>query len=146
MRAYREWYSKGKGEFHYVRIYQVFSLGGTCPQNTIPSPLVRRRKGAGSLHGWQPVKGCIYNNAEWFLNNFETDKLIKMIATSSYFHRRQPWWPREFICGDRLSTENDHLVFSETSFVFVPGSGSPSVRLRGLHFVSPYYPYRQQFL
>jgi hypothetical protein len=23
------------------------------------------------------VKGCIYNNAEWFVNNFESDKLIK---------------------------------------------------------------------
>jgi hypothetical protein len=116
----------------YIR---CFSLGGTCPQNTIPSSALSggERAQAVCMDGSR-VKGCIYNNAEWFLNNFETDKLIKHDSDELHiFIGGNPDDHENLYAEIDFQIENDHLVFSETSFVFVPKGAAHAIRsVKGL--------------
>lgn len=116
----------------YIR---YFSLGGTCSQNTIPSSALSggERAQAVCMDGSR-VKGCIYNNAEWFLNNFETDKLIKHDSDELHiFIGGNPDDHENLYAEIDFQIENDHLVFSETSFVFVPKGAAHAIRsVKGL--------------
>ena len=112
---------------------KYFARGGICPRwqfPFIPEDAVR----PSVCIDESIVPDGIFGSVEWLVKDFTCDKLISNPSDELHmFVGGDPMHHEELNCEVNFQIENDQLVFSETSFVFVPkGCAHNIVSVKGL--------------
>ena len=99
---------------------RYFSRGGSCPKPLFPCIPQEALRPSVCLDG-SVVPGSIFGCVEWIVSDLRTEGLL--VHDSDELHMfvgGDPEKYEELGATVDFQIENDHLVFSETSFVFVP--------------------------
>lgn len=99
---------------------RFFSLGGSCPVPQFPAIPGDAVRPAVCLDG-SVVPGGIFGSVSWLVKDLRTEGLL--VHESDELHMFVGGDPRDqenLNATVDFQIENDHLVFSETSFVYVP--------------------------
>lgn len=110
-----------------------FARGGSCPKPLFPCRPQEALRPAVCIDG-SAVPGSFFGCVEWIAGDLTTEGLVKHRSDELHmFVGGDPRRPEELNAELDFQIENDRLVFSETSFVFVPAGCAHNLRsVRGL--------------
>jgi len=99
---------------------QYFARGGSCPRPQFPCTPQSALRSAVCIDG-DLVPGSFFGCVEWIVSDLSTEGLIRHDSDELHmFVGGDPKDPESLGATLDFRIENDRLVFSETSFVFVP--------------------------
>ena len=105
-----------------------FARGGSCPKPLFPCTPQEALRPAVCLDG-SVVPGSIFGCVEWIAADLATEGLVKHDSDELHmFVGGDPAHYEDLFATVDFQIENDHLVFSETSFVFVPKGCAHNIR------------------
>lgn len=115
------------------RYEKYFARGGSCPKTVFTCHPQDALRPAVCLDG-SIVPGSIFGCVEWIVGDLTTDGLIAHESDELHmFIGGNPGDHENLNARIDFRLENDHLVFSETSFVYVPaGCAHNIVSVKGL--------------
>ena len=97
-----------------------FARGGSCPTPVFACTPQSALRPAVTMDG-SVVKGSIFGCVEWIVSDLSTEGLVSHDSDELHmFVGGDPKEQEDLNAELDFQIENDHLVFSETSFVFVP--------------------------
>ena len=107
---------------------RYFARGGSCPKPLFPCTPQEALRPAVCLDG-SVVPGSIFGCVEWIAADLTTEGLLKHDSDELHmFVGGDPEHYEELNGTVDFQIENDRLVFSETSFVFVPKGCAHNIR------------------
>ena len=110
-----------------------FARGGSCPTPVFACNPRSALRPAVTMDG-SVVKGSIFGCVEWIVSDLSTEGLISHDSDELHmFVGGDPKEQEDLNAELDFQIENDHLIFSETSFVFVPKGCAHNLRsVKGL--------------
>jgi mannose-6-phosphate isomerase-like protein (cupin superfamily) len=111
---------------YYIK---YFAQGGSCPKEAFPCDSIPPDAAVSSVcMDGNAVENSIYGSAGWLVKNFKAEGLVKHDSDELHiFIGGNALDPENLNATVDFQIENDHLVFSETSFVFVPAGAAHGV-------------------
>ena len=107
---------------------RYFARGGSCPKPLFPCTPQEALRPAVCLDG-SVVPGSIFGCVEWIAADLTTEGLVKHDSDELHmFVGGDPTHQEDLNGTVDFQIENDRLVFSETSFVFVPKGCAHNIR------------------